>query len=168
MLRENDEVVPVRENSMGDDFCWVGPFRLWDLLGNCMNDSQPWPPDGNGVYVVSERPWSGAPTRTAGILYVGGNSSHSPLFAVRVGSLIADMLGFFTNDFGHHSGGQHLWQYCHANRCPPRHPLDLYLGWVENVACPRCAEMAVFCALQPSLCRKVPPACQTHAGGSDP
>jgi hypothetical protein len=138
---------------------WVGPFRLRDLLEHCMDETQPWPPESNGVYVVSERHWSGAPTKAAGILYAGSNTSQSPLFVIRVGSLIADMLGFFTNEFGHHSGGQSLYGYCTTKGL---HPLDLYLGWVEGIPCSRCAEVEVHRALEPSLCKKVPAKCNNH------
>jgi hypothetical protein len=81
---------------------WVGPFRLRELLENCITPGYPWPPERGGVYVVSERHWAGAPTRDARILSAGGNTSQSALFLTRVGSLIADMLGFWY----HHSGGQ--------------------------------------------------------------
>jgi len=134
---------------------WVGPFRLRDLLEHCMDESQPWPPESNGVYVVSERPWSSAPTKEAGILYAGGNTSESPLFLTRVGSLIADMLGFWW----HHSGGQSLYKYCTEKGL---HPLDLYLGWVEGIPCSRCAEAEVYRTLKPLLSKRVPPRCSTH------
>jgi hypothetical protein len=116
---------------------WVGPFRLRDYLENCMSEDQQWPPESNGVYVVSIRGWRGTPKKRAGVLYVGGNTSKSPLFLTRVGSLIADMLGFWW----HHSGGQSLWKHCRDHGL---HPLDLYLGWVEGFACPRCAERQVL------------------------
>jgi hypothetical protein len=92
------------------------------------------------------------------VLYAGGNTSQSAQFLTRVGSLIADMLGFWS----HHSGGQSLWTYCNQKRVQP---LDLYLGWVEGVACPRCAEAEVYRALAPELCRKAPASCGVHSPG---
>jgi hypothetical protein len=135
---------------------WVGPFRLRDLLEHCMDDRQPWPPEANGVYVVSERRWRGVPTKRAGILYAGGNTGNSPRFLTRVGDLIADMLGFWW----HHSGGQSLYKHCKEKGI---HPLDLYLGWVEGIRCPRCAEAEVYRALAPLRSEKVPARCQVHA-----
>lgn len=134
---------------------WVGPFQLRLLLENCMNPGQPWPPESNGVYVVSMRSWQKAPCKESEVLYVGGNTSTSSLFLTRVGSLIADMLGFWW----HHSGGQSLYKHCEENGI---HPLDLYLGWVERVACGRCAEAEIHRALQPLLCKKLPAGCKNH------
>ena len=137
---------------------WVGPFRLRDLLEHCMDDNQPWPPESKGVYVVSERRWRKAPNKRAGILYVGGNTSGSPLFLTRVGSLIADMLGFWW----HHSGGQSLYNHCKDKGL---HPLSLYLGWAENVRCCRCAEAEVYFALKPprEICKRMPARCKQHS-----
>jgi hypothetical protein len=134
---------------------WVGPFRLRHLLEQCLEDNQAWPPEGNGVYVVSERSWRGIPKKQARVLYVGGNTSTSPLFLTRVGSLIADMLGFWW----HHSGGQSLYTYCKENNV---HPLNLHLGWAENISCCRCAEVEVYRALEPSLCKRVPASCKEY------
>jgi len=142
--------------SVASNVRWVGPYQLRHLLENCMNDGQPWPPESNGVYVVSKRAWNGVPAKNEEILYVGSNTSKSPLFVIRVGSLIADLLGFFTNDYGHHSGGQSLWYYCRDNHI---HPLDLYLGWVEGVPCTRCAEREVYDALKPLRSKKAPAGC---------
>src|SRR5207302_830702 len=50
------------------------------------------------------------------VLYVGGNTGDSDRFITRVGDLIADMLGFWGEQTGHHSGGIRLWEYCHKNR----------------------------------------------------
>lgn len=64
-----------------------------DLLENCMNDGHPWPPESNGVYVVSKRCWTGFPTKDDEILYVGGNTSNSALFLTRVGTLSKEAMG---------------------------------------------------------------------------
>ena len=135
---------------------WEQPFQVRDLLKNCLDDAQPWPPVNNGVYVVSQDSWRGFPKRKARILYVGGNTGKSPRFLTRVGDLIADMLGFWW----HSSGGQSLYMYCKENGL---HPLDLYLGWAEGVPCSRCAETEVYWALgPPELCKKVPAGCKVH------
>lgn len=136
---------------------WVGPFRLRDLLEHCLDDNQAWPPEGNGVYVVAERPWQGAPKdKDANVLYVGGNTGKSPRFLARVGDLIADMLGFWP----HSSGGQSIYNHCKEKGV---HPLGLYLGWVENVPCCRCGEREVYQVLGPSLGKIMPPRCPTHS-----
>jgi hypothetical protein len=139
---------------------WVGPYQLRALLECCMTDSQPWPPDSNGVYVVSSAPWIEVPKRGESILYAGSNSSQSALFVVRVGSLIADMLGFFTELRGHHSGGQSLWKHC---RDEGLHPLDLFLGWVDGIRCSRCAEAEVHGELSPLLSKIGPARCKIHS-----
>jgi hypothetical protein len=121
-----------------------------------MDENQAWPPDSNGVYVVAEHTWLSSPSRESIVLYVGGNSSASPLFLTRVGSLVADMLGFWW----HHSGGQSIYRHCEAKGL---HPLDLHLGWVGNIPCPRCGEKEIHDALKPLLAKKVPPRCPKHA-----
>lgn len=135
---------------------WVGPYQLRHLLENCMNADHPWPPENDGVYIVSGFPWIRIPTKDSDILYSGGNTSNSPLFLTRVGSLIADMLGFWW----HHSGGQSIYDYCKEQRL---HPLDLYLGWVEGVPCRRCAEREVYAALGRGLCKRAPARCRVHS-----
>src|SRR5262249_40062412 len=138
---------------------WVGPFRLRGLLEHCMDERQPWPPESNGVYVVSERSWSGVPTKAAGILYAGGNTSQSPLFVIRVGLLISGMVRLYPGGLRRYSGGRWLYGYCTEKGFPP---LDLFLGWVEGIPCSRCAEAEVHRALEPSLCKKVPARCTNH------
>ena len=39
---------------MASKIRWVGPFQLRRLLDRCMDVKQPWPPEANGVYVVSD------------------------------------------------------------------------------------------------------------------
>ncbi len=135
---------------------WVGPFKLRKLLENCLDDSQPWPQNTGGVYVVSKRAWRRIPKKEAGVLYAGGNTSQAEyLFLTRVGSLIADMLGFWW----HHTGGQSLWRYCRKKGI---HPLDLYLGWVKGIPCGRCAEMEIYRKLKPELCKRTPAGCAKH------
>ena len=58
------------------------------------------------------------------------------------------MFGFFTKDFGRHSGGQSLYLHCKKRKL---HPFDLYLGWQKGIACPRCAEAKVCAKPEPRL-----------------
>jgi hypothetical protein len=138
---------------------WVGPFKLRDLLENCINYKHPWPPEHNGVYVISRRTWVGKPSKDSMPLYVGSTTGQSKRFCTRVGDLIADMLGFYGDYTGHHSGGESLHEFCRKNRI---NPLDLFLGWAEKCSCLRCAETIVFKRLSPKLNKKSPPICIEH------
>jgi hypothetical protein len=111
------------------------------------------------VYVVSNLTWRGQPTKESDVLYVGSNTGESDRFITRIGDLIADMLGFWGQQTGHHSGGMRLWEYCHKNRI---NPLDLFLGWQVERPCVRCAEYDIFTALAPKLNRKRPARCSAH------
>jgi hypothetical protein len=138
---------------------WVGPFRLREYLEKSVDDDQAWPPQRGGVYVVSSLVWRGQPSTTDDLLYVGGNTGESDRFITRIGDLIADMLGFWGDQTGHHSGGIRLWEYCRENRI---NPLDLFLGWQVERPCVRCAEYDLFVALAPKLNRKRPARCSVH------
>lgn len=103
-------------------------------------------------------------------MYVGGNTGNSERFATRVGDLMADMFGFYGGDTGHHSGGQHIYEYCEKNKI---HPLDLYLGWKKYLIspksnssvpsnCPRCQEVLLHDELDPKPNRNKPPKCKWH------
>jgi hypothetical protein len=139
--------------------CWVGPFRLRDYLEMAADPKQVRPPEYKGVYILSQRPWVGVPTKDDSILYVGGNTTEWGYFRRRVGDLVADVLGFFNKEFGHNPGGQSAWRFCRRNHLKP---LDLYLGWVEGVHCPMCAEKEVYEKLGSALGRRAPPRCKIH------
>lgn len=143
---------------------WVGPIIIDELLDGAFNPNIPRPPLEPSVYLVSRIPWQGEPTVACVPLYAGGLLSNWPRFRTRIGDLIADMFGFFgeVGKKGHHSGGQSIFRYCIANGINPRH---LYIGWVQNVSCHRCAEIALYEKLSPKLNKKRPPGCQIH--GSD-
>jgi hypothetical protein len=134
---------------------------LRNYLEKSTDADQPWPPEDetNGVYVVSKRPWTGAPSRDDDILYVGGNRDKSSCFFDRVSNLIADMLGLFGGNVYRHSGGQWLWHYCREKGIKP---LDLYLGWAVGIPCRRCGEAEVYKKLQPERRKKSPPSCAEH------
>jgi hypothetical protein len=138
---------------------WFGPFRLRNLIENSINDNQEWPPDHNGVYVISKENWQDEPSQNCFPLYAGGTTGKSKRFSTRIGDLIADMLGFFNDDTGHHSGGQTLHEFCYQNKI---NPLDLYIGWAGNCNCFRCAEVELVKNLSPKLNKKAPARCPKH------
>jgi len=43
-------------------------------------------------------------------------------------------------------------------------PKDLYIGWVENCNCVRCAESYIYELLEPKLNVNRPPTCKEHKG----
>lgn len=152
------------------NLAWVGPFSFRHLLEHCLNDDQAWPPPGRAVYLVTQRPWSMAPTRDAGPLYFGANTGESDRFCTRIGDLIADLFGFWDGGTGHHSGGQKLYNWCKESNT---HPSDLYLAWATSANwCARCAENALADLVAPNWAARRangllngnrPPTCGLHA-----
>lgn len=138
---------------------WIGPFRIQDFLAGMATHTLQAPPTKDGVYLVSERKWENEPTTACGPLYVGGNTGGSPRFRTRMGDLIADIFGFFCDETGHHTGGQHLYHHCRDKNLNPQ---NLWIGWAEGTTCGRCAEIEVVNSLKPDLNRKKPPACKQH------
>lgn len=136
---------------------WVGPFTINKLLNSCLDDAHPWPPESNGVYLVSRKAWKIRPNWDCIPLYVGSNTGRSSGLCTRVGDLIADMFGFFW----HSSGGQSLYNYCKEKKLNPKR---LYIGWVENCGCFRCAENYIYDLLKPELNRRRPAKCKQHHG----
>ena len=138
---------------------WHGAYLIRDYLEQSIDECLDRPPEHGGVYVITTSLWSGRPRASSGVLYVGGNTGSSARFRTRIGDLLADMLGFFGESTGHHSGGQSLCQWCRSNRV---NPLDLYLGWQSAVHCGRCAEMRLYKALKPELNKNRPARCTVH------
>jgi hypothetical protein len=146
---------------------WSGSFRISELLARCMEEDQPWPPAGSGVYLVSRYAWTGSPGAECEPLYVGSNTGESQRFCTRIGDLIADLHGFYDGGTGHHSGGQKLWTWCRDNKV---HPGALYLGWgTSEDWCDRCAEVTLAKQLVRSWAERAPllngnrpPACRAH------
>ena len=139
---------------------WHGAYKLRNVLGKAISDNQYRPPDtGKGIYVITRRRWRNEPKTRSCVLYVGGSTGKSRRFRTRIGDLIADMLGFFGEETEHHSGGKNLWKWCHDENV---HPLDLYIGWKEQVSCKRCAEIEAYEALKPRLNKRCPSRCSTH------
>jgi hypothetical protein len=142
---------------------WVGPLTIDQLLDNWLTKSV-WPPDSNGVYLVSRFAWTGRwPSDGCLPLYVGSNTGKSPRFRTRIGDLIADMFGFFGESTGqssgHSSGGVSLHDYCVEERLTPK---QLFICWVDNCTCLRCAETYVCGWLEPKLNKNRPPRCREH------
>lgn len=138
---------------------WIGPITIDRLLDGALDSSVPRPPIQPSVYVISREPWAEQPTENSEPLYVGGNTSNSLLFRTRIGSLVADMFGFFGGPKGHHSGGQTLYRYCVQAGIDPR---ELYIGWVEDIDCHRCEENRVYDELGPALNKNRPAKCREH------
>jgi hypothetical protein len=138
---------------------WIGSFTIKELLDNTLNPEFPRPPVDKGVYLVTRKRWHTKPTQTSIPLYVGSNTSYSKLFRTRIGSLIADMFGFYGGDKGHHSGGQSLHAWCINEHVDPR---DLFIAWTADTDCHRCDEVRLFDELSPLLNKKKPARCPLH------
>ena len=141
--------------TMNSNARWVGPFKLRDLLEKASDPNAIRPPPGAGAYLVTHREWSGEPDR-AKPLYVGVSTQ----VRVRVGSMLADMLGFYNDKIGvgHHSGGRALHKWSHANKVSP---FDLHLAWAENHDCHECLEADWHERLAPE-CNTAKPRCTAH------
>lgn len=166
----------------GKDTEWSTPMRVGELVDRSATDYRVLPPRSNGVYLVTEASWSVSGSdcweaiRTAGALYVGGNSSNSERFRTRIGDLLADLFGMYargrpgeTGDgkstgTGHHSAGQTLNLWCWLNR---KSAADLHIAWQSASACPRCGEWEAFWRLRPDLLNvRTPPRCGDACTGS--
>ena len=132
---------------------WEGAFSIEELLQDTLTAELPRPPEDNGIYVVTEFPWTEEPSASARVLYVGTTTGRKPRFRTRIGDLIADMFGFYGEKTGHHSGGQSLNEYCRAHEI---HPLKLFIGWLRDVPNRRDYECHYFDLLKPLLNKKKP------------
>ena len=142
---------------------WVGPFQMKQLLGDVVINALPRPPEKGSAYVVTRKQWKDFPTIQSVPLYVGGNRGASSRFRTRVGDLIADAFGFYGGGTGHHSGGQHLHEWCREESV---NPLHLYIGWVHKCSCHRCLEIDLYRVLSPSLNQMRPTRCPSHPDAS--
>jgi hypothetical protein len=66
---------------------WVGPYQISSYLGDAVRDADARPPEAPGLYIVSERPWSGMPDLNAGLIYVG----RAAYIRYRIGQLLCEM-----------------------------------------------------------------------------
>src|ERR1700728_927669 len=118
---------------------WEGPHKISNYLGGLARNPDKRPPEGRGVYIVSEVSWRGAPTRDDNILYVG----QAAYLRFQIGRLLCDLLGFTgdnpsAEEAYQHKGGHWLWsRYCLPRRIEPS---QLYLGWCSTCICIACAE----------------------------
>lgn len=138
----------VRNGNGSAALCWAGPFKIGEYLAGVVSGQSPRLPDAPGVYVVSERTWSGVPDRTGNLLYAG----QAPYLRYRIGQLLCDLLGFTSDDPAdgeayEHRGGHLLWhRYCVARGVEP---MNLYFAWCAPCKCMDCAlnrllEMTLF------------------------
>lgn len=118
---------------------WEGPQKISDYLGSVARSPGKRPPEGPGVYIVSENSWRDLPTPDDNILYVGP-AAH---LRYHIGRLVCDLLGF-TGDSPspeeayQHKGGHSLWsRYCLPFKIEPGR---LYLAWCSECLCVACAE----------------------------
>jgi hypothetical protein len=138
---------------------WVGPFKIRDLLNDCIDNRLAVIPEWHSAYLVTARKWEQGPTPTCRPLYVGGNTGKSRRFRTRVGDLLADAFGFFGGGTGHSSGGQALNRWCRQEGVDPQH---LFIAWVEGTRCHRCLEVRLHHALNPKLNKPRPSRCASH------
>ena len=115
---------------------WTGPILLRDYLdrpgGAQGGRPDELPPETPGVYVLSERFWTGEPDKTSRPWYVGASGNRNPQgrsgLRGRIGNLISSLCGFYGDIAGLHCGGITVSeQYCLGN--PPRSPLSLWIAW---------------------------------------
>jgi hypothetical protein len=145
---------------LDSDEKWVGPFQVRKLLESCLDSTTvPKPPASGSAYLVTKTGWQSNPTAESVPLYVGGNTGKSARFRTRLGDLLADAFGFYTFETGHHSGGQHIHDWCKKNEV---NPLDLHIAWIAGTECPRCLEDRLYRGLSPRLNRMVPSKCKAH------
>ena len=140
---------------------WIGPFAIEQLLDRCLDESFPKPPEKDSVYLISLKLWEQCPSEKCVPLYVGSNTEKGARFRTRIGDLIIDMFGFYQSQSGHSSGGKCLHEYCIKNNINPKH---LYIGWLDECNCTRCAEFKWYDLLTPERNRKKPPSCKDHTG----
>jgi hypothetical protein len=139
---------------------WIGPLTLDKLLNQVSAAAPPMPPASDSVYLVSLKAWKGEPTGACEPLYIGGNTSTtSARFRTRLGDLVADLFGFYTDETGHHSGGRSLNLYCRKHRINPK---SLFIGWVDRCECRRCAEIMLYEKFTPKLNKNRPSYCKVH------
>ena len=109
---------------------WTGPFQLRGYLDQ-RGGATPLPPEDPGVYVVTEKLWSGDPS-SAAVLYVGASGVRTPQSKAglrgRIGNLLSSLCGFHGEFAGLHSGGICISKgHCLAR--PGHSPLELFIAW---------------------------------------
>jgi len=126
---------------------WTEPRTIRAHLENALAwGTENWsgdllPPESNGVYVVTLRPWRGAPTGSAKPRYVGKADAKDPRLRVRIGELLIDLAGYQGSLNWHHQGGHSLCLHCEAHDI---NPLYLWLAWEIDCPCPACEENRLY------------------------
>jgi len=139
---------------------WVGPITVEMLLDHAFKKSIPSPPEANSVYLVSINRWRKEPKSKSQPIYVGSNTGQSARFRTRVGDLIADAFGFYSEETGHHSGGQSIHEFCLEQGINPR---TLMIGWLGKCECMRCAENYIYGLFRDQMLNKNRPSkCEIH------
>jgi hypothetical protein len=140
---------------------WEGPITIDKLLDSAFNSNLPVPPLAPSVYGVSQTRWEIEPSADGNVLYVGSLFSSAPRFRTRIGDLVADLFGFFSDPGkkGHYSGAQTMHQFCLDNGINPR---TLLIGWALDVECHRYLENTLYDVLPPRLNKVRPSPCRKH------
>ena len=138
---------------------WHAPHQIGRLLCNTTNEGVEFPPNNGTVYVLTRtRRFAQQEHGLPNVLYVGGRRAENR-FRIRIGDLIADMLGFF---YEHrptrHCAGREVRDWCRSHGIDPSR---LYLWW-KTGGCPRCGEITAFDDLHPKLNNRRPPRCDQH------
>ena len=138
---------------------WIGPYTIDKLLDGMLDNTIPKPPESRSVYLISLKRWRREPTSACEPLYVGSNTGNSKRFRTRIGDLIADIFGFFSEETSHHSGGRSINAFCRKTSLNPK---NLFIGWVAECECVRCGENELFESLAPRLNKNRPSVCAIH------
>jgi hypothetical protein len=151
-------------NRLSHGASWVGPYQIRKMLELSIGWKHP-RRDTKTAYVITRSKWDDWPSPDSGPLYVGGTTGKNPRFWSRLGDLIADLFGFFTDDktSSHHAGARSIRKWCRHNEV---NPLDLYLAWVKGNRCHRCLETELFERVMPELNKIRPPLCKLHIKSS--
>jgi hypothetical protein len=147
-------------NRLSPGASWVSPCQIGEMLKWPL-DRKPPRRDTKTAYVITRGKWDVWPNPDSEPLYVGGTTGKNPRFWTRLGDLIADLFGFYTDakTSSHHSGARSIRKWCRDNKVSP---LELYIAWVKGKTCHRCLETELYERLKPILNKSRPPHCQSH------
>jgi hypothetical protein len=139
---------------------WKGPYKIKDLLANCLDEHYAPILKTPTVYLVSVNPWTNAPADECKPLYVGSNAKNGTYIKPRIGQMIGGIFGFYVKGHEFHSGSLSIFAYCKNYNV---HPSDLYLSWDDGLACCRCEENNLYDTFKKLLLNKIrPPKCPNH------
>lgn len=86
----------------------------------------------------------------------------APRFRTRIGELVGAMFGFYNWETTAHPAGAEIYEYCLKESINPK---QLWMSWVENCACLRCAERFMYRIYEPKCNLVSPPYCRQHEAG---